>query len=115
MKFDDVAIPVPATWSSPFVRWQGSLANINSMDLASQVTKTALDRAGISPDRLDSLVVGLTIPQHSSFYGAPTLAASIGAPSVSGPMISQACATAVACLSSAAAPALSKPARFLWL
>ncbi len=103
MKFDDVAIPVPATWSSPFVRWQGSLANINSMDLASQVTKTALDRAGISPDRLDSLVVGLTIPQHSSFYGAPTLAASIGAPSVSGPMISQACATAVACLSSAAA------------
>lgn len=48
-------------------------------------------------------MLGLTIPQRTSFYGAPTLAARIGAPGISGPMLAQACATAVACLSSAAA------------
>lgn len=103
MKFTDVAIPIPAAWSSPFVRWQGSLADVNSLDLAAGVTRAALDRAEIDPGRIDSLVLGMTIPQKNCFYGAPTLAAQIGAVGVSGPMIAQACATAVACLTSAAA------------
>ena len=32
-------IPVSASWSSPFVRWQGPAADISSLDLALQVTR----------------------------------------------------------------------------
>jgi len=42
MKFSDVCIPVNAAWSSPFVRWQGPTAEINSLDLAHQVTERGL-------------------------------------------------------------------------
>lgn len=47
-------------------------------------------------------MLGWTIPQPDIFYGAPTLAARIGAPGLSGPMVSQACATSVACVHAAA-------------
>ena len=46
-------------------------------------------------------MLGLTVPQKESFYGAPTLAARLGFPGVSGPMISQACATSVAAIHAA--------------
>lgn len=105
MKFDDVAIPIAAAWSSPFVRWQGSLAGVNSIDLAVGVTGSALERAAVRPEDLDGLVVGMTVPQQNSFYGAPTIAARLGAENISGPMIAQACATGVACLGAAAATA----------
>ena len=103
MRFAEVAIPVVASWSSPFVRWQGSLADVNSIDLAVGVTASALDRAGVDAGSLDGVTVGMTVPQQSSFYAASTIAARLGAPDVSGPMIAQACATGVACLTSAAA------------
>lgn len=102
MQFTDVAIPLAAAWSSPFVRWQGSLAETNSIDLAVGVTDSALERAGIAAGRLDGVVVGMTVPQQGAFYAAPTIAARIGADEVSGPLIAQACATGVACLSAAA-------------
>ncbi len=103
MRFDDVAIPIGAAWSSPFVRWQGALAEVNSVDLASQVTKDGLARAGIPAAEATSLVLGMTIPQRECFYAATTLAGRIGAPGTTGPVISQACATSVACLNLAAA------------
>jgi acetyl-CoA C-acetyltransferase len=89
-------------WSSPFVKWQGSLAEVSSLDLAADVTGRALAGRGVEPDQADGLVLGWTIPQQDIFYGAPTLAARLGAGAVSGPMISQACATSVACLAAAA-------------
>ena len=73
MKFHNAAIAVNHCWTSPFVRWQGSLADISSMDVASAVTQQALQRRGIGEDDLDGLVVGLTIPQSNSFYAAPCL------------------------------------------
>lgn len=103
VKFTEVAIPVVAAWSSPFVRWQGSLADINSIDLAIGVTASALDRAGVDPRSLDGVTVGMTVPQPAGFYAASTIAARLGAPDVSGPVIAQACATGVACLNSASA------------
>ena len=105
MRFDDAAIPLGAAWSSPFVRWQGSLADLNSVDLAAQVTADALRRAAIDPASLDALVLGITVPQKESFFGGPTLAARIGAPGITGPMLAQACATSVACVELAAAGA----------
>ncbi len=48
MRFEDVCIPVSASWSSPFVRWQGPAADISSLDLALQVTRDALARTASS-------------------------------------------------------------------
>jgi acetyl-CoA acetyltransferase len=101
MRFSDVVIPLRAAWSSPFVRWQGPTADLNSLDLAERVTRLALDDRGVEWP-LTELVLGMTIPQRESFYGAPTLAARLGFPGVSGPMIAQACATSVAALHAAA-------------
>jgi acetyl-CoA acetyltransferase len=102
MKYVDVAIPLGHAWSSPFAKWQGTLAEVASLDLAVAVTARALADRGVDPARLDGVVLGWTIPQKDIFYGAPTLAARLGATGISGPMVSQACATSVAALHAAA-------------
>ena len=102
MTFDDVALTSGHCWTSPFVRWQGALADVSSVDLAAAVTAAALKQRGLGADDLDGLVVGLTIPQPNSFYLAPWLAARLDLPALTGPHIAQACATSVACLAAAA-------------
>lgn len=103
MRYDNAAIPAAHIWSSPFVKWQGSLAELSSLDLAVDVTARALAQRSVDIETLSGLILGWTIPQPDIFYGAPLLAARIGAEGLSGPMISQACATSVACLEVAAA------------
>jgi acetyl-CoA acetyltransferase len=102
MKYIDVAIPLGHAWSSPFAKWQGTLAEVPSLDLAVAVTARALADRGVDPARFDGVVLGWTVPQQDIFYGAPTLAARLGATGLSGPMVSQACATSVAALHAAA-------------
>jgi acetyl-CoA acetyltransferase len=102
MKFDRASLSLPHLWSSPFVRWQGSLADVSSLDLAVAVTGDALAARGVDRGAIDSIVLGSTIPQPSSFYAAPWIAARLEMPGVSGPHIAQACATSVACLVAAA-------------
>lgn len=102
MRHPDVAIPLGSAWSSPFAKWQGTLAEVDSLDLATAVTTRALADRGVDPGSLDGLVLGWTVPQKQIFYGAPTLAARIGAPGLTGPMVAQACATSVAALHAAA-------------
>ncbi|MCX4095633.1 thiolase family protein [Nocardia sp. alder85J] len=102
MKYDNVAVPIGAVWSSPFVRWQGALADVSSIDLAEAVTDRALAGRSIELDIIDELVLGITIPQQGSFFAPPTLAARLGMQGVTGPMVSQACATGVAALHAAA-------------
>ena len=65
-----------AAWSSPFVRWQGPIADLNSLDLAERVTRRAFNDRGVEWP-ITELVLGMTIPQRESFYGAPTLAARL--------------------------------------
>jgi acetyl-CoA acetyltransferase len=72
------------------------------MKLAAQVTVKAMAERGIPPEVLDGLVLGWTIPSQSSFYGSPWLAGMIGARGITGPIVSQACATAGRCLAEAA-------------
>jgi acetyl-CoA acetyltransferase len=103
MRFENAYIPLNAAWSTPFVRWQGPAAELSSLDLAAQVTSRALSDRSVDPESIDELVLGLTVPQKQSFYGAPTLAARLGLGTVSGPLIMQACATSVACVHAAAA------------
>lgn len=102
MHYTDVAIPLGHAWSSPFARWQGSLGEVSSLDLAVAVTSRALADRAIDPAQVEGIVLGWTVPQPEVFYGAPTVAARLGATGVSGPMVSQACATSVAALHAAA-------------
>ncbi|MFF3575171.1 thiolase family protein [Nocardia jiangxiensis] len=103
MKYQDVAIPAGLLWSSPFIRWQGAVGNVTSVDLATAVTNRALADRGLDPSVVDEVVLGITIPQPGYFFGPPTIAGRIGIPQVTGPMVSQACATGVAALHAAAA------------
>lgn len=103
MRYSRAAIPLGGAWTSPFVRWQGPLGEVSSLDLAVDVTGRALEERSIAATDLTEVVLGWTVPQPGIFYGAPTVAARIGTEGVTGPMISQACATSVACVHAAAA------------
>ena len=43
MRLDRACVPLGFAWSSPFARWQGPLAEVNSIDLAVDVTGRALE------------------------------------------------------------------------
>jgi acetyl-CoA C-acetyltransferase len=102
MKFERAALSAAHLWSSPFVRWQGSLADVSSLDLAVAVTGDALSARGFDRNRVAQIVLGATIPQQGSFYAAPWIAARLGMAGIGGPHIAQACATSVACIVAAA-------------
>jgi acetyl-CoA acetyltransferase family protein len=103
MKFENVFIPYGGYWSTPFARWQGSFSNTHPIQLAADTATRALTERHIAPEVFDALFLGMTVPQKSSFYGAPWLAALIGAPGITGPILSQACATSARVLASSAA------------
>jgi acetyl-CoA acetyltransferase len=90
-----VEIPYGCYWSTPFARWQGSLANLHSLQFAARVTKEELARRDIDGSVVDYGVLGMTRPERGSFYGLPWLAGLAGLGHVGGPTISQACATGV--------------------
>ena len=95
-------IPYGAYWSTPFVRWQGSFANLHSVEFAAHVARRELERRKIDPQAFDYGVLGFSVPQKHSFYGLPWLTGLIGAKAVGGPTLMQACATGVRTLLAAA-------------
>lgn len=103
MQFQKSFIPYGGYWSTPFCRWQGSFAHLNAVTFAAEIASLALEDRGFAPDVFDSLYLGLTVPQKHSFYGGPWLAGLIGAETVTGPVINQACATGARVVASAAA------------
>jgi len=103
MRFERAHIPLGGAWSTPFCRWQGAFSELSSLDLAAIATRRALELRGIEPAELSQLVLGSTIPQPGGFYGGPTVAARIGAADITGPMVSQACATSAVSVALAAA------------
>ncbi|MBP7147255.1 MAG: thiolase family protein [Acidobacteria bacterium] len=96
-------IPYGGYWSTPFVRWQGSFANLNAIPFAAEVAVRALRERQISPGAFDALCLGISVPQRHSFYGAPWLAGLMGMPGLTGPTIMQACATSARVIAAAAA------------
>lgn len=72
------------------------------MKLLALSARQAIARAACAPEQIDSLHLGITVPQHGSFWGAPWVAAMIGLDKVTGPTISQACATSARLIASAA-------------
>jgi len=95
-------IPYGAWWSTPFTRWQGALAAQHPLELAAACTRDALAARGIAAAALDALVLGTTVPSPHAFYGAPWLAGMAGLGELTGPTLSQACATGAAVLAHAA-------------
>ena len=102
MTFKNAFIPYSTYWSTPFARWQGSLSDQHSMKLAAETAKTYLQGRDITANAFDGLVLGMTVPQHQSFYGAPWMSGMLGAPEITGPTIAQACATSVRMIATSA-------------
>jgi len=102
MQFQNVFIPYGSYWCTPFVKWQGSFANLHPLAFAADVAKRALADRKIEPSTFDALHLGATVPSKGSFYGAPWVAALIGAEGITGPTLSQACATSARVMASAA-------------
>ena len=103
MAFEKTFIPYGGYWSTPFCRWQGALSQVHSIELAAQVASEALLAKKIDPKGFDGVVLGSTVPQRSGFYGAPWLAAMLGADGITGPTVAQACATSARALATAGA------------
>lgn len=98
----DAYIPYGGYWSTPFAKWQGTLSHLNSIELAAHVAKDELERREIDAAGFDMAILGITVPQYKSFYGAPWMTGMMGADRVTGPTIAQACATSARCLQNAA-------------
>lgn len=95
-------IPYGAYWSTPFAKWQGSLAHLHSMKLAARSARQALEARRFPLERIDLGILGITNPQPSSFYGLPWLTGMMGLDGVAGPTVQQACATSARVLQMAA-------------
>ena len=95
-------IPYGIYWSTPFARWQGSLAHLHSVKLAARTAQQALQAKKFPTERIDLGILGITNPQPSSFYGLPWLTGMMGLPGVTGPTVQQACATGARVLQMAA-------------
>ncbi len=96
-------IPYKGYWSSPFSRWQMSFQNVNAIELAATTVRKFFEMRGYTPDIFDACVYGQTIPQPAWFYANPWFCALIGNDKISGPIISQACATSATAIYTAAA------------
>ena len=101
--FTKAHIPYRAYYSSPFSKWQMTLANSHSLELAAQTTSRWLATKGIDPLEFDYLYLGYTIHQRQAFYGAPWVAGMVGALNTPACAVTQACSTSTTCLYNAAA------------
>ena len=86
-------IPYGGYFSSPFSRWQGTLANENAITLGAATAKRWLEQKGWDPKMLDYVYLGITVHQLAMFYGGPWSAALTGAERTPGLLVSQACST----------------------
>lgn len=102
MSLQKAFIPYGAYWTTPFCRWQGSFGSQHSVKLAAEVASQVLAEKKIDPEIFGQLILGTTIPQKDSFYGAPWLASMIGAKGITGASVAQACATSARVIASAA-------------
>lgn len=91
-------IPYGCYWSTPFARWQGAYASLNSLELAAQVARKELERRAIPVGTIDHGVLGFSVPQKHSFYGLPWVAGMAGLGRIGGQTVMQACATGVRAL-----------------
>lgn len=102
MALEKAFIPYRLYWSTPFCRWQGSLGRAHALELGARTAKAFFASRNVAPEVLDGIVLGYSVPQRHAFYGAPWVAGMIGAQGITGPTVSQACATSARMIASAA-------------
>ncbi len=95
-------IPYKGYYSSPFARWQGSFANQHAIVLGAATARSWLASRNIGPENFDYLILGATVGQPHIFYGGPWSAALLGADTISGAWLSQACSTSTTAVFQAA-------------
>lgn len=98
MSFNNVYIPFNHAWSTPFVKWQGALANLNSLDMIVDVTARALKERDTDPGLFTYSALGFTVIQEHAFFGVTPVTRRLGVGDVGGPVIVRACATSAAVL-----------------
>jgi acetyl-CoA acetyltransferase len=103
MAFTKAYIPYGGYWSSPFSRWQGSLANDHALELAAKTGRKFFEQRKIDAGSIENGYLGMTIPQPSCFYGGPWTMAMLGGERITAPVIGQACITGIVCTKLAAA------------
>lgn len=93
-------IPYKGYYSSPFCRWQGSLANEHAVVLGATTANRWLKKRKIDPTIIDYLYFGITVPQHHSFYGHTWAAGLLceGARNIPALLVHQACTTSTTCI-----------------
>lgn len=101
--FSKVFIPYRGYYTTPFVRWQGSLQNEHPVVLAANTARRWLDTKKIDVKLFEYLVLGKTVGQLYDFYAAPWAAALMGATEIPGLLVPQACATSATAINQAAA------------
>ncbi len=95
-------LPYGAYWSTPFAKWQGSIAHLNPLTLAAQTGKQFLADKQPLAEAIDLAILGHTNPYKGSFYGLPYVTGLMGLGHVAGPTVQQACATSARALLMAA-------------
>lgn len=86
-------IPYGGYYSSPFARWQGTMANVNSIVLSAETSKKWLAHKGWDPHMFGYVILGMSVGQPKMFYGGPWASGMLGAEHVPGLLVSQACST----------------------
>jgi acetyl-CoA acetyltransferase len=86
-------IPYRGYYSTPFVRWQGTLANENAIVLGAKTSKRFFGSRGWDPLTFDYVIVGSTVYQKQWFFSGPWVSALMGAENSPGVLVSQACST----------------------
>jgi acetyl-CoA acetyltransferase len=86
-------IPYGGYYSTPFARWQGSLANENSIVLGADTSRRFFETKKWDPQSFDYVLVGSTVYQKQWFYSGPWASAMMGATGAPGVLVSQACST----------------------
>ena len=103
MSFSNAYIPLNHIWSTPFAKWQGTLAEVNSLDLAVETTRSALAARGTATDRFTHWALGQTVIQKGTFFGVTTVSRRLDAGKYACPWINRACATSAAVIDHLAA------------
>jgi len=93
-------IPYKGYYSTPFSRWQGTMANENSIKLGATTANRWLTKNNFDPTILDYMYFGITIAQHHLFYSHTWAAALLvnGIKDLPALMVNQACTTSTTCI-----------------
>jgi acetyl-CoA acetyltransferase len=97
-------IPYRGYFSSPFCRWQGSMATENPIPLSAKTARNWFLHRNLDPTALDYMYFGITIAMHHLFYSHTWAAAMLvdNAKPLPALMVHQACTTSTTCIHLAA-------------